>query len=276
MFIHRNGKIVKADQALISLDERGYLFGDGIFETCKIFAGEIYDFQSHQRRIEKGLKQLKISADITDLKKDCQTLIRKNQIKNGILRIEISRGIGSIGYLPTNESKSLIIVRTLEQREIPKKISLGISYVKKPSGNLFLAECKSMNAIPSILAKIESQEKSLFDCIMLSAENFISETSSANIFWVKNGQVFTPSKDCYALPGTTQARLRKISPLKIVEAKKTISALKNADEIFLTNSSFLVLPVDELRIGNTKKLQKNFGKMFLDLMQKDVEESCRK
>ena len=257
MFIYKNNKLIKSSEAMISLDERGYLFGDGIFETCKIFAGKIYDFQGHQKRMVKGLNQLRISANLNDLEKNSYALIKKNQIKNGILRIEISRGVGSYGYLPTNESEALVILKTMEAREVPKKISLGISRVKKPSGNLFLAECKSMNAIPSILAKLEAKEKNLFDCVMLSAENFISETSSANIFWVKNGKIFTPSKSCYALTGTAKARLMKISPLKIFEVKKKITALKNADEIFLTNSSFLVLPIDELRIGERRKLQKN-------------------
>jgi len=271
-FIFKNHQLVKETQAQVSINERGFLFGDGIFETCKIFNGKIYDYKAHESRIKAGLKALKFSADISDLEKKSYQLIKKNAAKNGILRISISRGIGSSGYLPTYESKALIIIQTSELRKIPSKISLGISSLKKPPLNSLPVNCKITQGLNSTLVKIEAQEKKLFDCVMLSQENFICETSSANIFWVKNGKIFTPAKSCDILLGSIRARLLKISPLKIKEVKAKISTLKNADEIFLTNSAFLLLPVDEF-MG--KKLQKKFGIELLKTLQNDVEKLCK-
>ncbi len=265
-YIFKNQKLVEEKQATISIRERGFLFGDGIFETCKISNGKIYDFKSHEDRICKGIKELKFFVEIADLEKRSQQLIRKNQIKNGILRISISRGIGSVGYLPTYESKPLVIIETLVERKLPEKICLGVSKIVAPK-----TAFKSMNALPYVLNKIAAQEYNFFDCVMLSEKNFIAETSSANIFWVKNGKIFTPAESCGILPGTIRSKLLKISPLKISTVEAKISALKNADEIFLTNSSFLVLPVDEF-MG--KRMQKDFGIEFLKLLQKDLKESC--
>lgn len=283
-FIFKNHQLLEEKQAQVSIDERAFLFGDGIFETCKIFNGKIYDFKNHQARIIKGLKALKFSAKIDDLEKKSQQLIKKNNVKNGILRISISRGIGSFGYLPTENSQSLIIIQTLAERNLPTKISqgisLGISKIKKPPKNSLPISCKTMQALPYILTKIEAKEKNLFDCIMLSQENFISETSSANIFWVKKGKIYTASKACDILLGTVRKKLLKISPLKIFEIKAKINSVKKAEEIFLTNSSSLVICVDELVFFHQgkkiiKKLQKNFGNRFLKLLQNDVKKSCK-
>ena len=265
-YIFKNQQLVEEKQATISIRERGFLFGDGIFETCKISNGKIYDFRSHENRICKGLKTLKIFVEIADLEKRSQHLIKKNQVKNGILRISISRGIGSAGYLPTHESGPLVIIETLVERKLPEKICLGVSKIIAPK-----TAFKSMNALPYVLNKIAAQESNFFDCVMLSEKKFIAETSSANIFWVKNGKIFTPSESCEILPGTIRRKLLKISPFKIFAVEAKISVLKNADEIFLTNSSFLILPVDEF-IG--RKMQKNFGKEFLKLLQKDLKKSC--
>lgn len=257
-YIFKNQQLLEEKQAHISIHDRGLLFGDGIFETCKIANGKIRNFKAHETRIKAGLKTLKFSADISDLEKKSLQLIAKNKIIDGILKILISRGTGSLGYLPTYESEPLILIQTFLPRKLPEKITLGISSQITPAKNLG----KTLNALPYVLAKIEAQEKNLFDCILFSKEKFIAETSSANIFWVKNGRVFTAAKSCGIVMGTTRSKLLKTSSVKIFEVEAKISALKNADEIFLTNASFSVLPVDEF-LG--RKLQKNFGQLFLKL-----------
>lgn len=275
-FIFKNHQLLEEKQAQVSINERACLFGDGIFETCKIFDGKIYDFKSHELRIKKGLKALQFSAEISDLEKRSRQLIKKNNIKNGILKISISRGIGSAGYLPTYESKSLIIIQTLPQRKLPSKIALGVSRIKKPSKNSLPVDCKTMQGLPFVLTKIAAKKEGLFDAIMLSQEGFISESSSANIFWIKNGKIYTPSKACDILPGTIRQKLLKISPVKIFEVKAKLSELKKADEIFLTNSSCLIASMDELKLPKFKKtLSNNIANQLLKLLQEDVKK-CSK
>ncbi|OFW80586.1 MAG: hypothetical protein A2887_04365 [Alphaproteobacteria bacterium RIFCSPLOWO2_01_FULL_40_26] len=249
-FIFKNHRLITEKQATISIHERGFLFGDGIFETLKISDGKIFDFALHQKRIIKALKWLKLLAEISDLEKKSYHLIKKNAVRNGILRISISRGIGSKGYLPTYKSKPLIIIETLAERKLPKKIRLGISKITSTK-----IPFKSMNALPYILAKIEAQEQNCFDCVMLSDKGFIAETSSANIFWIKNNVVYTPHENCGIVHGCVRERILQKFKVKKVQAK--ISALKNADEIFLTNSSSMILSVDEF---SGQALQKEFAK----------------
>lgn len=266
-YIIKNHRLLEERQAQISIHERGFLFGDGIFETCKIFNKKIYDFESHQKRIEAALKILKFSADISNLEKKSYKLIKKNNVKNGILRISISRGIGSVGYLPALDTQALIIIETLRERELPQKISLGISKIIAPK-----IPFKSMNSLGYVMNKIAAAEQKKFDLVMFSEKKFIAETSSANIFWVKNNQIFTPHESCNIVLGCVRKKLLKMSDLKIKEAKATLTTLKNADEIFLTNSSFLLLCVDEF-LG--KKLIKTRGNEIKKLLQKNLRESCR-
>lgn len=266
-YIFKNHRLLDETQAQISIHERGFLFGDGIFETCKIFNGKIYDFAAHKKRIEAALQILKFSAELSDLENKSYKLIKKNVVKNGILRISISRGVGSVGYLPTHESKALIIIETLRERELPKEISLGISKIISPK-----IPFKSMNSLPYVMNKIAAFEEEKFDLVMLSEKKFIAETSSANIFWIKNGKIFTPHESCNIVLGCVRKKLLKMSELKIKEAKATLATLKNADEIFLTNSSFLLLCADEFA---GKKLAKTRGSEIRKLLEKDLRDSCR-
>ena len=267
-FIFKNQELLLERHVSISINDRGFLFGDGVFETCKIFNGRIYDFKSHLARLQSSLKNLKIEADISNIEQQSLQLIAKNSMVNGMLKINISRGSGSLGYLPNDCAKPLIIIQTLEERSFPTMITLGLSTIKAPLNDFG----KSTNSLPYVMNKISAQEAGLFDCVMLSEKGFICETSSANIFWVTNGEIFTPSLSCNILAGTTRKRLMELSSIKIVEIEADISALRDADEIFLTNSSFLILPVDAFQ---DRKLSKNYGSSLLELMQEDLAKSCK-
>lgn len=272
-YIFINNKFIAEKNALISIKERACRFGDGIFETCKIANGIIYNYEAHQARIIRGLKALEISANIKNLKEDSYKLIAKNKIKNGVLRISISRGIGSIGYLPTNESTALIIIEAFEVTiNLPKKITVGISKIKAPKRSAILQKCKTMQGLNYILAKIAAKKSGYFDDVMLSEEGFISECSSANIFWIKNNKIFTPSTKCDMLFGNIRQKIINKYPQKINLVEARVSRLAKADEVFITNANLLILPVDELIIGNKKiSLQKTLSNHILRLVQQDVK-----
>lgn len=271
-YILKNNNLIKDKEALISINERGFLYGDGLFETCHIFNQRIINFNNHIQRIKIGLDTLKIKTDLDNLEKNCYRLIKKNQIKNGLLRISISRGIGSIGYLPKNNCKPLTIIQTSKITQTPSKIILGISSIKAPS-----IPFKSTNSIPYILAKIEAKQRNLFDVIMLDEKNNICETSSANIFWIKNKKIFTPSDECNIIKGCVRSHLLNLKQLKINQVKTKISHLENADAILITNSRFLIKSVDELVIiKNNIKFKKNFNKKITLGIEKLVKDSLHK
>ena len=120
-----NNKIIPKEEGLISVEQRIVRFGDGVFETCKIIDQKIKNFDLHLKRLKESLAELKIKADISHLEDISYQLIKKNKLKNGFLRISISRGQGSVGYLPEKNIKPLIIIENLEN-------SLKIFFISTP------------------------------------------------------------------------------------------------------------------------------------------------
>ena len=233
---------------MISIDERGFLFGDGLFETCRFINQKIINFEAHLARLKIGLLNLKFNVDLQNIETKCYNLIKKNNLQDGIIRISISRGIGSKGYLPTNESPNLTIIQTKELPVMPKIANLMVCDINPPTFKF-----KSANALQYVLAKIFAQENNFYDAIMLDEKGYICETSSANIFWIKDQIIYTPNDNCNMVRGTIRRALLELKDLKIKCGKFKISALKNADEVFVTNSSLLILPIDKIAFRNKKE-----------------------
>lgn len=240
-----NNQIIEEEQAVIPIKERIVRFGDGVFETCRIINQKIQDFDLHLQRLKTSLSELKIAANIYNLEELSYQLIHKNNLKNGFLRISISRGIGSKGYLPSKNCQALIIIENLPYFEQKKqKILLGISKYKKLSSDILLLNAKISNNLISIMAKIEAEERELFDVILLNERDEIAETSSANIFWQKDNQIYTPDIKCGIVAGITREKFMKKNEVTTIQAK--IDHLIKADEIFITNINIGILKIDKL------------------------------
>ncbi|MFT7087717.1 MAG: aminodeoxychorismate lyase [Rickettsiales bacterium] len=266
-----NHQLIKNSEAAISVQDRGFRFGDGVFETCLINKGEIYNWQAHFLRLKAGLLAIKINFNDKNLLASCQELIKENRIKDGIIRIAISRGVGSIGYLPQKNIKPTLIIETSEKLAPPNQpIKLMASSYSKPSLKSLPVNFKLMNGINSTLVKMEAVENGCFDGIIFNEKNQICETSSANIFWIKGDVLFTPNLDCGCLAGTIRQRIIELSPIKIELVKAKIADLMEADEVFLTNVAIGVLKIDE--IGGKKFNGEKFSKIFADLLKKDIQE----
>jgi branched-chain amino acid aminotransferase len=274
-YISINGKILPAKKALISVQDRGFRFGDGVFETCLIKDGVVYNWQAHLTRLEAGLKAIKIIPVFHNtLKGMTDKLIQKNKIKNGYLRISISRGVGSIGYLPIKNIQPTLVIETLPLNPKPLKknlapIKLFISTIQKPSLKSLPINYKLTQGINSTLAKLEAVENNCFDAIILNEKNQICETSSANIFWVKDDILYTPHQDCGLLLGTIREKILELSPIKTKLVKAKIEDLLDADEVFITNVSLRVLAID--RITDKEFKNKKYSKIFANLLSEDIE-----
>jgi branched-chain amino acid aminotransferase len=256
-----NGKLIEKNKAFISVEERMIRFSDGAFETCRIYKNQIYNFDSHLNRLKNAISELKINVNIDILEELSYKLINKNKISEGFLRISVSRGIGSHGYLPKKDISPLIIIENLPFLEKKEgEIRLAISKYKKISKDFLPHNYKISNNLISIIAKIEAEELNLFDVILLNEKEKISETSSSNIFWVKNEQIYTPSLECGIVAGTIRQKI--IDNFDVIEGEFKISELSNIDEIFITNVNILVLKIDKINgiftdnVLNNQKISK--------------------
>ena len=270
-YIYLDDQIIPSNSAKINIDERGFLFGDGIFETIRFQNSQIYNFNNHLKRLESGLKSLKINYNPQQLLIKSQNLIAKNQQKNGILRIYISRGSGSTGYQPNSNAKPLLLIEIKELPTKPKTpIILGLSSYQKPSLKSLPTSYKYAANLNSILVKITAAEHNNFDDIILNDQGHICETSSYNIFWIQDDILHTPNLNCGLLAGCIRDKIIKLSPLKINFCQSPISTLQNVQEIFISNSAHLLLKVDKLSFINKRFPSQKYYQIFLNLLKQDI------
>ena len=265
-------KFVDKDQPIISVEERGFRFGDGVFETIRIHDGILYQWELHLERLESGLEALKIPFDTEPLHALSAELIYMNNIPDGILRLSISRGIGSKGYLPTASITPTLVIETIEILGLPRgAVSCWTSQVEKISPRALPVNNKLMQGMNSILARMEAQEHECFDALQCNAAGEIVETSSGNIFWVKDNILHTPSLSCGAVAGTTRAAIIRLSPLKVKEGRFPLAELEKAEAVFITNVSWGAQPVGSLQPQGWQWNSLEAVRPYRTLLQDDIE-----
>lgn len=245
-FVYLNHHLIPQAEARIPIGDRGFRFGDGVFETIRVVQTAPYQWEYHLQRLIQGLETLRIIFDTNTLLENCKTLITKNQLSDGFLRIAISRGVGSQGYLPTATTPTLVI-ETLPLVAPPDKpVTLWLSSYQKPMPASLPLHAKTMQGLNSTLARMEARDHQCFEALLLNHEGQICEGSSSNIFWVKEGALYTPSLDAGVLPGSMREAILRLSPLPVVQGLFPLEALHMAEEVFLTNVAWRALPVSAL------------------------------
>lgn len=262
-----NGSMVPKEDAKVSVFDRGFLYGDGVFETVRIYDGKPFMIDEHVTRLLQGLKTVRFQKLPAGLKVHSEKVIEANSVKNGVMRIEVTRG-----EMPTNESTVVITAReTIPYAEelYNKGFRAIISRIRKDHRSP-ICNIKSANFLIFILAKDEAADAGVDEAILLNNEGFIAEGSVSNLFILKGDNLFTPSLESGILPGITRQVVIKVSEemgLKVKELKIRPEELYDADEAFLTNSLMEVMPlveVDKRPVGNglpgkvTMKLRKRY------------------
>lgn len=252
-----NGNFLPLHDAKISILDRGFRYGEGLFETLRIYEGRVAFLKEHFERLKNSSKILNFdfSVDFEELTKITCELIQNSSVKNGVLNI----------YLSTTdeENKKMNFIVTVKDgipyNEDIYKIGYKtiISSVKIDS-SLSINSHKTLSFYPHILAKREAVQKGADDAICLNTEGFVLEGSMSNIFMIKGDTLITPPLGSGILPGITRKKILEIAPsvgLKAVEKLVKVDFLKSSDEIFLTTSLMEVMPVvsvDDVLINKEK------------------------
>ncbi len=245
-YVNNNGILIPIDSYSLKVGNRGHLYGDGFFESIRVINGKMINFENHFKRIIETVKVLKMktSSGFTEenLSIEIQNLIDQNGItQGGRIRLSIDRKPGG-NYLPrTNEIDFYIEAYTLpnnnfELNDAGYRIDL-YNELKKPI--TFLSNFKTKNALVYIMAKLHAREKQLDDVLLQNEKMGIIESSSANLFIVSNGVLYTPGLDSGCLGGTMRMQIINLAiqnNIKIYECNITPQNLLTADEVFLTNA----------------------------------------
>ena len=232
MLVFLNDRFVPEAQAVIPVSDRGFLLGDGLFETVRVANGRPFRFAQHLERLERGADFLKIKLPFTaqELEQFAQRLIERNQMPEAILRLTLTRGPGGRGYTPEYERKPSLVM-TLHsapgasasgpassgqssplagpETGAPLQWKLISSSFHIPAADP-LAAFKTTSKILHVMARAEAMEKGADEALLLNTDGEVAETTSGNIFWVSDGNICTVPAGHGILSGITRAVVLEI------------------------------------------------------------------
>lgn len=243
-----NDQLLTREEATISCADRGFRFGDGVFETMALYDGVLYQFALHMARLTEGLNALKIDTKEYDFYKYIKLLIAKIHVTDGFIRIQVSRGVGSTGYRPIADITPTIVIEFLPRPPAPlPPASLWLSTYCKPPSSSYPAGLKTAQGLNSILALLEANGQGCDEALLLNSHHQLCEAASGNLFWLKDKTLYTPALSTGCLAGTTRETVIRLSVHPVKECTTPVESLQHAESVFLTNCNWLILPVSSLQ-----------------------------
>jgi branched-chain amino acid aminotransferase len=256
MKIYIDGKYYDEANAKISVFDHGLLYGDGIFEGIRAYNGRVFKLKEHIDRLFCSAKAILLDLPIShaELMAAVVDTCRANGIRDGYIRLVVTRGAGTLGLNPNRcENPSVIVIADKIQLYPPELYAKGMEIITVPTvRNLHSAlnpAIKSLNYLNNILAKIEANNAGCEEAILLNAEGYVAECTGDNVFIVRGNELLTPPLSAGALYGITRGVVMVLAAeagLKVGEPNLTRYDLFNADECFLTGTGAEVVPVVKL------------------------------
>ncbi|HEY1173539.1 MAG TPA: branched-chain-amino-acid transaminase [Verrucomicrobiae bacterium] len=253
MKIYIDGKYYSEKNATVSVFDHGLLYGDGIFEGIRAYHGRVFKLKEHIDRLYYSAKAILLDIPIShaEMMKAVVDTCRANKLRDGYIRLVVTRGPGGLGLNPKRCKKPVIIIIADKiQLYPPEFYQKGLDIITVPTTrNLHSAvnpAIKSLNYLNNILAKIEANNGGVEEAIMLNAEGYVAECTGDNIFLVKGNNLLTPPLSAGALYGITRGvvmELAKEMGLTVSEPNLTRYDVFNADEVFLTGTGAELIPV---------------------------------
>jgi aminodeoxychorismate lyase len=249
MTIFLNGQFVPEAEAVIPVNDRGFMYGDGLFETLRVVNGRPFRVAQHLERMTRGADFLKIKPPFApkELQQFAEQLIEKNQMPEAILRVTLTRGPGERGYSPGAKGKPTVVMtlHAAPPADNPVQWSLITSSFRVLAADP-LSSFKTLNKLTHVMARAEAAEKSADEALLINTNGEVAETASGNLFWIYHDTICTTPTGRGVLPGITRAVVLEIcQTLGLPTNKRVIKpeALKNSEGIFITQSAWGIVPV---------------------------------
>mgnify|MGYP003719682697 FL=1 len=239
---------------MISVFDRGFLYGDGVFETLRIYNGKPFLFDRHIGRLSHGLGSLFIGDkySFSEYLEHTRELIEKNHVTEGVLRIQATRGPGKRGYSTTGNYDPTVLISLHEAPNIDPN---NVLPVKLATSTQILSDhdpfstLKTTNKLANIVALREAEKVGMDDALLTNQTGNITEASGSNVFWTKDNTLFTPPVSSGCLSGITRGMILELAiALKLPTSQQDITPteLGNAESVFLTNSVREIQPVIQI------------------------------
>ncbi|MEY4704712.1 MAG: putative branched-chain-amino-acid aminotransferase [Nitrospirota bacterium] len=257
MWIYLNDRFVKETEAVVSVFDHGFLYGDGVYETIRSYGSRIFMRDQHLARLRRSADAIGLTIPIPEQK--WPVLLHEAMTRNDVghdrtdayIRITISRGAGDIGLDPALcPTPTVVIITKPLHPPAPEQYQAGVCLIvantRRNLPSALSPQIKATNFLNNILAKREAIAAGVFDSILLNWESHLTECTVSNLFFVRGGTLCTPALDCGLLDGITRDMLLTLAheaQIPVDEGHFGVEALHQADECFLTNTTMEIMPV---------------------------------
>ena len=263
--IYIDGKFYSEANAKVSVFDHGLLYGDGIFEGIRFYNGRVFRLEQHLERLWNSARSICLDIPMTrqEMTEALLETIRQNHLRDGYIRLVVTRGVGNLGLNPEqckNPSVIIIVATIVLYHEdfYRKGLSIVTVATRRSNPASLNPAVKSLNYLNNVMARIEANLASADEALMLNDAGNVAECTADNVFIIKHGQIYTPPITAGALQGITRSVVFDIAgefDLKVIEADFTRHDIFVADECFLTGTAAEIVPVvkaDGRIIGNGK------------------------
>jgi branched-chain amino acid aminotransferase len=258
-----DGKLVDSQQASINVFDHGVLYGDGVFEGLRQYAGRVFKLDEHLRRLFDSAKSIRLPIPYTrdELAQAILQTTAANNLSDSYIRLVVTRGVGALGISPLNCAKpTVVIIADLIKMYSEETYRTGMAIITastiRTSPAALSPKIKSLNYLNNIMAKWEAIDAGVSEAVMLNQFGYVCECTADNIFIVRDGVLFTPPEESGILLGITRGTVIELAAKNEIQVRQvnlTRHDLYTADECFLTGTGAEIVPVtsiDRRAIGN--------------------------
>jgi branched-chain amino acid aminotransferase len=288
MYVYLNDKLVPRAEAVISVFDHGFLYGDGVYETMRAYDGVVFMLDEHLMRLHRSASMigLTLPMDANGMKTAIHDTLNANSLKKAYLRVTVSRGHGPVGLDPDLCRVPTFVIFAEEMKDYPREfyekgIRTIISGIKRNLRDAINPQIKSLNFLNNILAKIDAKVADAYEAIMLNVSGHIAEGTISNVFFFGAGVLCTPSVRCGILDGITRNIVLGVAVregLTVREGEFTRDDIYGAAEVFITNTTMEVMPVSQVdavryQVGEVGKLLRKVYREEVKAYVKNVKGS---
>lgn len=246
-----NGRYVAHAEASVHIEDRGYQFADGVYEVCEVARGYIVDMKRHLDRLDRSLRELSIAWPMNRAAMEIviMEVIRRNRVKNGLVYLQVTRGVASRDFLfPAGTRPSVVVTaRKVDPAAASKRAENGIKVITVPENRWDRVDIKSVGLLPNVLAKQKASEAGAQEAWFIDADGTVKEGGSSNAWIVTgDGALVTRPAEHGILRGITRTTLLDVAAklgLRVEERGFTVAEAKAAREAFISSATTIAMPV---------------------------------
>jgi aminodeoxychorismate lyase len=251
MIAFLNGQFMPEAQAVVPINDRGFMYGDGLFETMRVVGGRPFRLAQHLERLVRGAEflQIKLPHPPKELQRFTEQLIEKNHMPESVLRIMLTRGPGRRGYLPADSGPPTLVMTLHETPALATDAQVLWNLVTSPyriSASDVFASFKTTSKMLHIMARADAAARGADEALLVNTNGEAAETATGNLFWVYQDKICTVPTGRGVLPGITRAVVLEICQTLGLQTNKRVikpEALRNSGGIFITQSTLGIVPV---------------------------------